>query len=91
LPKVLIDATPEVAQHFIQKKHLPSQEEKLLADGTLRLTYYVTDYMELAPMIKKWLPNLTIIEPMEWREKLMSELDTYLDNISKMTNSGIES
>ncbi len=89
--KVLIDATPEVAQHFIQKKHLPSQEEELLADGTLRLTYYVTNYMELAPMIKKWLPNLTIIEPIEWREKLMSELDTYLFNISKMTNSGIQS
>jgi predicted DNA-binding transcriptional regulator YafY len=79
--KVVIDADPKIAKHFMQKKHLPSQEEVLLEDGTLRLTYYVTDYMEVFPMIKKWLPNLAIVEPVEWKKKLVSELNTYLQKV----------
>ena len=82
--KVVLEATPSAAKHFLQKKHLPSQEEKLLDDGKLLLTFYVTDYMEISPMIKKWMPSLVLIEPLEWKEKLAEELSQYLNT---MTNS----
>ena len=80
--KVVLEATPIVSKHFLQKKHLPSQEEKLLDNGKLLLTFYVTDYMEISPMIKKWIPNLILKEPLEWREKLIEELSMYLNKLS---------
>jgi len=82
--KVVLEATPKAAKHFLQKKHLPSQEEKVLEDGKLLLTFYVTDHMEIFPMIKKWMPNLLLLEPIEWKEKLSEELAEYLN---LMTNS----
>ena len=81
--KVILKASSQVAKHFLQKKHLPSQEEKVLEDGSLLLTFYVTDYMEISPMIKKWMPNLVLLEPLEWKEKLAEELELYL---SRMIN-----
>jgi len=84
--KVVLEASHQAVKHFLQKKHLPSQEEKLLDDGRLLLTFHVTDYMEISPMIKKWMPNLLLIEPIEWREKLTNELQVYLD---EMTNRNI--
>lgn len=79
--KVVLEATPKAAKHFLQKKHLPSQEVEQLDDGKLLLTFYVTDPMEIFPMIKKWMPNLVLIEPMEWRDKLANELQGYLDQL----------
>lgn len=35
-------------------------------------------------MIKKWMPSLVLIEPVEWKDKLAEELELYLN---KMTNS----
>lgn len=84
--KVVLKTSHQAAKHFLQKKHLPSQEEELLDDGKLLLTFYVTDYMEISPMIKKWMPHLLLIEPVEWKEKLTRELELYL---AEMTNSGI--
>ncbi|HIP12691.1 MAG TPA: WYL domain-containing protein [Arcobacter sp.] len=84
--KVILEASPSVSKHFLQKKHLPSQEEKLLDDGKLLLTFYVTDYMEISPMIKKWMPHLRLIEPVEWKDQLSKELQLYL---VELTNSGI--
>ncbi len=79
--KVVLEASPSVSKHFLQKKHLPSQEEKLLDDGRFLLTFYVTDYMEISPMIKKWMPNLLLLEPLEWKEKLAEELELYLNRM----------
>jgi predicted DNA-binding transcriptional regulator YafY len=76
--KVVLKASPQKAKHFLQKKHLPSQEEQLLEDGSLLLTFYVTDYMEISTMVKKWMPNLEILEPIEWRDKLTKELEYFL-------------
>ncbi len=84
--KVVLEVSHQAVKHFLQKKHLPSQEEKLLENGKLLLTFYVTDYMEISPMIKKWMPHLLLIEPVEWKDKLSSELELYL---TKMIDSAI--
>lgn len=78
--RVLIDATEDIARYFIQKKHLPSQTEQIQSDGSLRLTYYVTDYMEISTLVKKWLPKLKLIEPIEWRNRLNEEIESYLES-----------
>lgn len=77
--QVIMIASPEIAKFFIQKKHLPSQEERLLDDGNLELTFYVTSYMEISILVKKWLPSLKLVEPKEWAVKLKEELNSYLE------------
>lgn len=37
--------------------------------------------MEIALLIKKWMPSLTLIEPLEWRNKLIDEVKTFKDNL----------
>ena len=37
-------------------------------------------------MIKKWMPHLRLIEPVEWKEQLAKELELYL---AEMTNNTI--
>jgi len=82
--RVVLKATPKAAEHFMQKKYLPSQEVQQLDDGSALLTFHVTDYMEISPMVKKWLPHLVLQEPKEWKERLADELTHY---VSKLTHS----
>ena len=81
--QVVMIASPEVAKFFLNKKHLPSQEEKMLDDGSLQLTFYVTSYMEISIFVKKWLPSLKLQEPRKWAEQLKDELNIYLGNSLK--------
>jgi predicted DNA-binding transcriptional regulator YafY len=78
--QVKISITEYAKEFFKLKKHLLSQEYKELPDGTAQLTYYVTNYMEIALLVKKWFPHLKIIEPIEWKERFKSEIKQYLKN-----------
>ena len=78
--QVKISISEYAKEFFKLKKHLPSQEYKELADGTTQLTYYVTNYMEIALLVKKWFPHLKIIEPIEWKDKFKSEIEQYLES-----------
>jgi predicted DNA-binding transcriptional regulator YafY len=76
--QVKISATVYAKEFFKLKKHLPSQEYQEFDDGTAQLTYYVTNYMEIALLVKKWFPHLKIIEPVEWSDRLNEEIKSYL-------------
>lgn len=78
--RVTLVASAEITKFFTKKKHLPSQEEKLLEDGSLQLTFYVTSYMEISILVKKWIPSLKLVEPKEWADKLKEELSVYLES-----------
>jgi len=79
-----LEVTLEVAQYakdfFKLKKHLPSQEYKEMDDGTVQLKYYVTNYMEIALLVKKWFPHLRIVKPTEWKDRFDGELKLYLQS-----------
>lgn len=77
--EVVLHVASEVAIHFIQKKHLPSQDIELLKDGSLRLYYYVTNSLEILPLVKKWIPHITILEPQWLKEEFEKMLKDYLD------------
>ena len=68
----------KAARHFSKKKHIPSQEERILEDGSIEITLYLDNYMEVAPLIRKWIPHLRIVEPAEWRDRMFRELTDYL-------------
>ena len=78
--QVKISVSKYAKEFFKLKKHLPSQEYKELPDGTAQLTYYVTNYMEIALLVKKWFPHLKIIEPIEWKERFKREIKEYLED-----------
>jgi predicted DNA-binding transcriptional regulator YafY len=79
LIEVIVEISAIKAQHFKAKKHLPSQkivEEK--EDGTLVLSYEVTQDMEMNEVIKKWLPYLKVLSPNSLKESIEKDLREYL-------------
>lgn len=81
--KHLIDVVVEVssikARFFKAKNFLPSQktiEEK--EDGSLVLSFRVTQEMEMEELVKKWLPHLRVISPLSLRESVEGDLREYL-------------
>jgi predicted DNA-binding transcriptional regulator YafY len=78
--KVKISISDYAKEFFKIKKHLPSQEYKELDDGTGQITFYVTNYMEIVLLVKKWFPHLKILEPLEWKGRFNQEIRQYLEN-----------
>lgn len=74
--KVVVEVSEEVADYFKRKKWFPNQEiieEK--KNGNLIISYMVSDYMEILPFLKSWIPNLTVTHPQKLKRKLREELE----------------
>ena len=82
--KHLIDVVVEVsnikARFFKAKNFLPSQkiiEEK--DDGSLVLSFKVTQEMEMDELIKKWIPYMRVVTPLSLKQKIEDDLKQYLN------------
>ncbi len=79
--KILVEVDEKKAHFFETKKFLPSQNiEEKLSNGNLLISFKVTQELEVEDLIKKWLPNLKIIEPLSLDEKIKSDIQKYLYN-----------
>jgi len=82
-PKVArIQVNSKKAKYFDKgmKLQMPSQEfEKKLDDGGVIFTVNYTQSLEILPFLYKWLPNLTILEPEELKEKYLQNLQATID------------
>ncbi|MDA3052856.1 WYL domain-containing protein [Campylobacter sp. JMF_01 NE2] len=69
-----------VARYFTDKKpFLKSQKiECECENGDKIVSYRVTQFMEIKPFIKKWLPSIEVIEPVQLRDEILGELREYL-------------
>ena len=81
--KYLIDITLEVdsskAFYFESKKFLKSQKlVKKKRDGNLIISYRVTKIEEVDELIKRWIPYIKVLEPLQLKEKIEKELRGYL-------------
>ena len=79
LIEVIVEVDKRKARFFKAKKYLSSQkilEEK--EDGTLILSYEVTQEMEMDELIKKWLPYVKVISPGSLKESIEKDLRDYL-------------
>lgn len=78
--EVHLRVSPCVAGYFKKKKFLASQkimnENK---DGDLILSFQVTQEMEIVPLIKKWIPHLSVIKPASLKESLKKEIQEHLN------------
>lgn len=78
--EVTIKVQPCIAHYFRLKKHLASQEiKKEHEDGSLTITFEVSADEDVDNLIKAWLPHIEVLKPTRFREKLASELQSYLN------------
>jgi predicted DNA-binding transcriptional regulator YafY len=76
-------ASKDIAVYFKEgmKKFFPSQKFiKTFEDGTVKFSIDYTNDMEILPFIKKWLPDIKILEPKELQE-------VYILSLKKMLSS----
>ena len=78
-----LKASSFAAKYFYEgmKPFLSSQKfEKILDDGSVIFTVEYTQSMEVLPFIQSWLPNISILEPKELREKYIKRLKQTIEN-----------
>jgi len=63
---------------YFERKHIKGQYLKKNADGTAELTLSVTDKREVFSILKKWLPQVRVIEPRELQEEFEKILAQYM-------------
>jgi len=80
LIEVIVEVSSEKARFFKAKNFLPSQktiEEK--ENGSLVLSFKVTQEMEMEELIKKWIPYVKVVTPSSLKQKIEDDLEKYLN------------
>lgn len=78
--EVVLKASPEVAGYFKRRKLIGNQViEKELADGSLIISAKVSHDNQILPIVRYWMPSLTIISPESLQTELMQGLKAYLE------------
>lgn len=77
--EIIIKIKAEVSQYFTRRSLLPEQKTvKQLDNGELIISTMISHKLELFPIIRYWIPNLTIISPEDWQQELEMGLREYL-------------
>lgn len=72
--EVLLRVAPEVALYFTRRPLLPHQQQRQDSDGSLLVTAHINHIHQLLPVVRYWLPNVRIIQPLTWHEELQDGL-----------------
>jgi predicted DNA-binding transcriptional regulator YafY len=62
------------------KKFMSSQKFFEKVDDEVVFTLEYTQELEILPFIKRWLPDLIILEPKELKDRLDEDLRSYLSS-----------
>lgn len=76
-----LKASPKIAKYFDahMKKHFISEKFiKKNHDGSVEFSLEYTQSIEILPFVKKWLPDLKILSPLNLKEELDEQLKAYL-------------
>ncbi len=78
--EVVLKASQEVAGYFKRRKLIANQViEKELSDGSLIISAKVSHDNQILPIVRYWIPNLSIISPDSLQAELEQGLSAYLD------------
>jgi len=78
---VLLHISKEVGHYFRLKEYLPSQKiEKEYKNGSIEISFKVTHIEEIDNLIKSWLPDIRVIKPLWYKNKIIKELQQYLND-----------
>lgn len=81
LVKVILEIDSSKARYFLAKKYLASQTEIKQNDGSILVSYNVSQEGEVEELIKKWIPHIKIIEPLTLKERIRKTLEQSLQNL----------
>ena len=76
--EVRLRVAPEAAHYFARRQLLPQQQQWADADGSLIVTTAINHINQLLPVVRYWLPHVRIIQPVQWHEALVQELQQAL-------------
>ena len=80
--KVIIKVSNNISYYFKHKEFLQSQIiEEECKDGSLIVSFEVSHDEDIDNIIKSWLPEIYVIEPVRYKEKIKKELEEYLKRI----------
>jgi len=75
--KVLIDA--QVSHYFKRRKMFPTQEIKEeRSDGSIIVTFRVGRYEAIRNILKSWIPNIVVLEPVDFRKALLKDMKAWV-------------
>jgi len=78
--EVVVEVDSEKARFFKVKKFLPSQKVKETKDdGSVVLSFRVTQEIEMEELIKKWIPHMKVVLPVSLKQKIEDDLKEYLN------------
>lgn len=86
LSTAILRASPRVAKYFqphMKKFFISQRYESTEADGSILFSVSYTQPMEILPFIKKWLPDITIIEPQALRKAYKDDLNSAISAMNK--------
>jgi len=70
------------ASKYFKRRPLPTQSMlSLNEDGSMEFVVKITHEMEILPIVKYWVPNLYIIEPIWLKNIMKSDLEKYLKEL----------
>ena len=79
--EVKLHISKVISKFFKRKPISPNQIiESLYDDGSMDIVLKITHQMEILPIVKYWLPDIKIIEPIYLKDKLNNILLKYLNN-----------
>ncbi|MEA1953767.1 MAG: WYL domain-containing protein [Campylobacterota bacterium] len=74
--ELFLDA--KVAKYFLRMPISKSQRVmKTYEDGSMDLEFYITDYMEIIPIIQRYMPYVGVIEPEGLRDVVEENMKAY--------------
>jgi predicted DNA-binding transcriptional regulator YafY len=77
--EVLVEVDRTKTRFFKAKNFLPSQKKvEQKDDGSLILSFKVTQEIEMEELIKKWIPYMRVIKPLSLKQKIENDLKRYL-------------
>ena len=77
--EIILSVDSSVAFYFKQRSILPEQKiVRELGSGELLVSSKINHDMQLFPLIRFWLPNIKVVQPLELQHKLESGLKKYL-------------
>ncbi len=86
-PKIVkVKISKKIAKYFNRTDKPLLNSQKIIkrnSDGTLIVQYSYTQPLEILPLIKKWLPDMKILEPQELKDKLREDLQKALKEMGE--------
>ena len=78
--EVVLRVSADIADYFTRRQLIPEQEiTKTCDDGSLIVTTTVAHEKQILPIIKYWLPHITVISPSSLDEELRLDIRKYIN------------